>query len=69
MAVQARTGGVGSVREWLGSMLLRWGLKIVSDRHAWIFYKLQRMYWYETPERRALRRQLGDEEAAGDGTG
>jgi DNA-directed RNA polymerase specialized sigma24 family protein len=62
MALPPRAGGVIDVREWLGSMLLRWGLKIVSDRHAWIFYKLQRMYWYETPEGRALRRQLGDEE-------
>ncbi len=50
------------MKDWAGALFLRWGLRLVSDRHAWLFYKLQRLYWFSTPEGRELRRQFGDEE-------
>lgn len=57
------------MKEWLGSVLIRAGYAIISDRHAFYLYRIMRLFW-ESVEGRELRRRLGlDEEAASDGTG
>jgi hypothetical protein len=51
------------VNDWLAGVLFRFALRICSDRHAYMLYRLQAIYWEELPEGRALRRQWEDGEA------
>lgn len=45
-------------RDRLGARLIRWGFRLVSDRHAYLLYRFQCDYW--TGERgRAVLRRLG----------
>lgn len=54
--------GRGDVRDWLAGVLIRAGLHLASDSHAFWLWKIQTMYW-ESVAGRELRRRLGlDEE-------
>ena len=46
------------MKDWLAGVLIRAGLNIASDVHAYWAWRLQTLYW-ESPRGMALRRQLG----------
>jgi hypothetical protein len=50
---------VSALRERLGARLLVWGLRLISDRHAWWFYRQQQDYWTSARGMATLRRIEG----------
>ena len=41
-------------RERVGALLIRLGLRLISDRHAWWLYQQQRDYWTSARGQRVL---------------
>lgn len=53
------------MRERLGAWLIRLGLRLISDRHAWWLYQVQRDYWTGEQGRRVLIALAAEEQHDG----
>lgn len=53
------------MKEWLASVLIRAGLHLASDKHAFWAWRIQTRWW-EGPDGRELRRRLKLDEGEDD---